>query len=104
MGQLAALLTLTPAEAALIFRESRNSYAILGMNEFEIAYGAILPDSIVQALEQVKADGVFGKVEPFLVVWISDSDAEIIFESVRLLNPPAVVGEFNREFGSVRTV
>lgn len=74
------------------------------MNEFEIAYGAILPDSIVQALEQVKADGVFGKVEPFLVVWISDSDAEIIFESVRLLNPPAVVGEFNREFGSVRTV
>jgi hypothetical protein len=72
------------------------------MDEFEIAHAMVLIDSIVQGLELAKARGAFGKDAPLLVVWISDSDMEIIFGSVRRLNSSAVAGDFIRAFDSDR--
>lgn len=70
------------------------------MDEFEVTHANVLLDSIVQGIETAKASGVFGGSEPFLVVWISDSDAEVMVESARRLNSSAVAAEFMREFGS----
>jgi hypothetical protein len=54
---------------------------------------------VVQGCETAKAGGVFGANELFLVVWISDSDHEIMRKSVRQLNSPPVASEFLSEFG-----
>ena len=70
------------------------------MDEFEIAHANALLYAIVQGLETAKAGGVFGSSEPFLVVWIADSDDEVVVESARRLNSATVVEEFMREFGS----
>lgn len=70
------------------------------MDEYEVAHADVLLDSIVQGIEAAKTGGVFGSSEPFLVVWISDSGANIMVESAQRLNPTAVATEFMREFGS----
>jgi len=70
------------------------------MDEFEVAHANALLDSLVQGLEAAKADGVFGGSDPFLVVWISDSNHEIMVESARRLNSREMATEFVREFGS----
>jgi len=64
------------------------------MDEFEVTHANILLDSIMQGLEAAKGGCVFGRSEPFLVVWISDSDEEIVVESARRLNSTATVREF----------
>jgi hypothetical protein len=43
--------------------------------------------------------GVFGGSEIYLAMWISDSGHEIMAQSVRRLNVPAVVKEYMAEFG-----
>jgi hypothetical protein len=70
------------------------------MDEFEVAHAKALLDSIVKGPEAAKAGRAFGRSEPFLVVWISDSGHEIMGESARRLNSTAVATEFMREFGS----
>jgi hypothetical protein len=69
------------------------------MDELEVAHADALFDAVVRGLEAAKAGGAFGGSKPFLVVWISDSDHEIMAESVRRLNSKAVAREFMREFG-----
>ena len=70
------------------------------LDEFELAHANALLDSIVQGLQAARARGVFGGSEPFLVVWISDSNPEIMIQSARRLNPTQVAADFAREFGS----
>lgn len=69
------------------------------MDEFEVAYSNGLLGAIVSGLNAAKNAGVFGDEEPFLVVWISDSDEAIMTESVKQLNSPAIANEFMVEFG-----
>jgi hypothetical protein len=68
------------------------------MDEFEVAHANVLLESIVRGLETAKAEGVFGKSEPFLVVWISDSGHQILVESARRHNSASVAAEFIKEF------
>jgi hypothetical protein len=69
------------------------------MDEFEVAHADSLLEAIVRGLEVAKTEGAFGGKEPFLAVWFSDSDHNVIFESVRRLNSEVVVSEFMSEFG-----
>jgi hypothetical protein len=68
------------------------------MDEFELAHSNALLNAVLRGLEAARDGGSFGDIEPFLAVWISDSDHEIMFESVRRLNSAAIVREFMREF------
>jgi len=76
--------------------EDEDSYLI---DEYKILHSDALLEATVRGLEIVKENGVFGAKNPFLVVWISDSDHEIMNESVRRLNSEAVVRDFIAEFG-----
>jgi Domain of unknown function (DUF4303) len=69
------------------------------MDEFEVAHANTLLEVVVRGLEAAKASRAFGGVEPFIVVWISDSGHKIIAESVRRLNSETVAKEFMHEFG-----
>ena len=69
------------------------------MDEYEVAHANALLEAVVCGLEAAKAAGTFGGVVPFLVVWISDSGHEIMAQSVRRLNTPAVIKEYLAEFG-----
>jgi hypothetical protein len=69
------------------------------MDEIEVAYSKGLLEALVSGLNAAKATGVFGGKDPFLVVWLSDSDETIMTESVRHLNPLAIADEFIAEFG-----
>lgn len=71
----------------------------LWMDEFEIAHSNRLLEAVLQGLESAKEAGAFGKKDPYLVVWIADSDHSILSESAQRLNTPAVAREFMREFG-----
>ena len=68
------------------------------LDDFQIAHSRALLDAVVAGLQQAQASGVFGVGEKFLVVWISDSDHEVMADSARQLNPPAVAREFVDEF------
>lgn len=46
-------------------------------------------------MKEAKANGAFGNKEPFLAIWISDSEDDIIFESVKQLNSESVSSEFH---------
>ena len=69
------------------------------MDEIEVAYSKGLLEAFVSGLNVAKATGTFGSKEPFLVVWVSDSEETIMTESVRRLNSPAIVNEFIAVFG-----
>jgi hypothetical protein len=69
------------------------------MDEFEVAHANALLDAVVRGLQVAKENGAFGSVEPFLVVWLSDSGHAIMADSVRRLNTEAVASGFMREFG-----
>jgi hypothetical protein len=69
------------------------------MDKFEVAHANALLDAVVRGLVDAKHAGVFGRAEPFLAVWISDSGHPIITGSVHRLNPPEVAEEFMKEFG-----
>ena len=69
------------------------------MDDLEVAHAEVLLESIIQGIEAAKTGGVFGAADPFLVVWISDSDDEVMERSVRRLNSAAVATDFLSEFG-----
>lgn len=69
------------------------------MDELELAHADALYEAIVQGLETARAGGTFGESEPFLVVWISDSDHAIMLESAKRLNSGVVAAEFTSQFG-----
>ena len=69
------------------------------LDDAEEAYANSLLKSILQGLEAARAEGVFGPKEPFVAIWIPDSDHDIIFKAVRRLNSAKVIREFMAEFG-----
>ncbi len=69
------------------------------MDEFEKAHSDALLDAVVRGLEVAKNVGAFGESEPFLAVWIADSDHEILPKSVRRLNSELITRDFLLEFG-----
>ncbi|GGG48308.1 hypothetical protein GCM10011414_17600 [Croceivirga lutea] len=56
--------------------------------------------TILSVLKELKNEGLFNleKNNPFLVIWISDSESEIIYKSVKELNSQDVIEEFEYEF------
>lgn len=68
------------------------------MDEYEILHSDALLEAIVRGLEIASHNGVFGTKNPFLVVWISDSDHKITNESVSRLNSEIVTRDFMVEF------
>ena len=56
--------------------------------------------TILSVLKELKNEGLFNleKSSPFLVIWISDSESEIKFKSVKELNAQEVIEEFKSEF------
>lgn len=56
--------------------------------------------TILSALKELKNEGLFNleKNNPFLVIWISDSESKIIYESVKELNSQKTIKEFESEF------
>lgn len=69
------------------------------MDEVQVAFANGLLDSVLCGLKQAQQLGTFDGIAPFLVIWISDSSCEIIYESVQQLNRPDVVASFMAEFG-----
>jgi hypothetical protein len=69
------------------------------MDEFEMTLSESLLGAVLQRLKVAKEGAPFGRQEPILAVWVSDSDHPIIAESVRRLNPQEVAREFLAEFG-----
>ena len=69
------------------------------MDEYEILHSDALLEAIIRGLEIASHNGVFGRKNPFLVVWISDSDHKITNESVHRLNYQAITRDFIAEFG-----
>jgi hypothetical protein len=68
------------------------------LDAFEVAHADLVYHSILDGLAQARALGVFGAPPPFLAVWVSDSAAEIVAESVRRLNGRDVVETWDRVF------
>jgi hypothetical protein len=69
------------------------------MDEFEIVHANALLEAVVCGLKTAKQAGAFGNANPFLAVWISGSDCEIMVKSVQRLNSAAVAAEFEATFG-----
>ena len=70
------------------------------MDDFELAHIQSYFDTFLRALHELKDEGVFAfrNVEPYLLIWISDSGHEIIHRSVEELNSVQTVREFKSEF------
>ena len=70
------------------------------MDESEIQHVARIHQTLLDALGELLHEGVFnlGPTQPFLAIWISDSEHEIIFRSVAELNQREVVRQFQEEF------
>lgn len=98
-GFAAANALLVEANTRFASMHSKDEDDDYMMDEFEVAHANALLDSIVQGLQAAKGSGAFGDLDPFLVVWISDSGREIMVNSVRRLNSATVAEEFIREFG-----
>jgi Domain of unknown function (DUF4303) len=97
-GEVNDFLNHTNAQyASMRTRDGRNyEYE---MDEFAPRYSDALLEGMIQGLAAAKDAGVFGSKERFLAVWITDSNHEVIVNSVRRLNAAAVAGEFVNEFG-----
>lgn len=69
------------------------------MDEFEIAHITKLYKAILKALIKLRHDGIFGSIDNFVIIWIPDSDDEIIYQSAKALNSASVYETFIAEFG-----
>lgn len=77
-------------------KENPNNFV---MDELKIAYINKLHEAILKALLELRRDGIFGNDNNFVVIWIPDSDEEIIFRSAKVLNSVTVYDRFISEFG-----
>jgi hypothetical protein len=69
------------------------------MDAVEIEYSNILLNSLLEGLKASRKLNVFGpNVDPFLVIWISDSKHKIMKESVSQLNSSHVSNEVKAAF------
>ncbi|MEO1763273.1 MAG: DUF4303 domain-containing protein [Cyanobacteria bacterium J06629_18] len=69
------------------------------MDEFEIAHVKKLHNAILNALIKLRREGLFGSYENFVIIWIPDSDDEIIYRSAKALNSASIYEKFMSEFG-----
>lgn len=69
------------------------------MDEYEIAHISNFHNAFLSALQELIDENVFDIADRFIAIWISDSDHDIIYKSVRELNSDSVAGEFMEEFG-----
>lgn len=79
-----------------IIKEDPNNFV---MDEFEIAHITKLHNAILTALIELRDDGIFGNSNNFVIIWIPDSDDEIIYQSAKALNSTSVYESFITEFG-----
>ncbi len=70
-----------------------------GTDRLKAAYAAGLLDAVLGGFRTAVANYAFGDADPFLAIWISDSDHPIMAESVGWLNSEDVAEEFMAEFG-----
>ncbi|BAY83810.1 hypothetical protein NIES267_33040 [Calothrix parasitica NIES-267] len=80
----------------LHIKEDSNNFL---MDEFEIAHVTKLHNAILKALIELRYDGIFGSNDNFVIIWIPDSDDEIIYQSAKVLNSASVYETFMAEFG-----
>lgn len=69
------------------------------IDEFEIAYIKKLHKVILIALTELRNDEIFGSNDNFVIIWIPDSDDEIIYQSAKVLNSDSIYNSFISEFG-----
>lgn len=77
-------------------KEDPNNFV---MDELEIAHIEKLHNAILTALIELRDDGIFGSNNNFVIIWIPDSDDEIIYQSAKALNSASVYETFIAEFG-----
>ncbi len=77
-------------------KEDPNNFV---MDEFEIAHVTKLHNAILKALIELRNDRIFGSNDNFVIIWIPDSDDEIIYQSAKVLNSAFVYETFMAEFG-----
>jgi hypothetical protein len=68
-------------------------------DEEEIAFLKRFYSIHLEALLRLRSEGTFG-AETFVVIWVSDSDDDIMIKSARLLNSPTIFRRFATQFGS----
>lgn len=69
------------------------------MDQFEIAHADKLLDTILNAMITLRHEGVIGGDRSFAVIWIPDSDHDIIYKSVKELNSDTVIEAFMKMAG-----
>ncbi|MBI1247819.1 DUF4303 domain-containing protein [bacterium] len=67
-------------------------------SELERAMFDKVNNDILQALLQLKVDGTFTK-DDYVIIWIPDSDYDIMTKSAKALNSPEIFEQFSAEFG-----
>lgn len=105
--ELDALASITPMLTALNetfadLHRGRKPEGDYAMDRFERAHIRAYQDTLLQAMRELRQEGVFAfpNAEPYLVIWLSDSGSEIMWRSVKELNCPETVSAFLGEFGS----
>jgi hypothetical protein len=67
------------------------------MDDYELAFVAKINRAILSALMALKQNGTFAD-ETYLIIWFSDSDAEIMNESAKALNNAQIYEQYASEF------
>lgn len=68
-------------------------------DEEEIAFQTRFYSAHLEALLRLRNEGVF-EDDTFLVIWVTDSDDDIMNKSAKLLNSPATYERFAAQFGN----
>ncbi|MBE9119771.1 DUF4303 domain-containing protein [Tychonema sp. LEGE 07199] len=69
------------------------------MDDWEIAHATKLLAAILTAMNELRHDSLIGGDESFAVIWIPDSDLDIMKQSAKTLNSSGVYETFIKEFG-----
>ncbi|MCC5650094.1 DUF4303 domain-containing protein [Nostoc sp. XA013] len=76
-----------------------NNHDDYAMDDWEIAHAEKLLTTILTAMTELRHDGLIGGDKSFAIIWISDSDCDIMRQSAKVLNSDAVYKTFMKEFG-----
>jgi hypothetical protein len=68
-------------------------------DEEEIAFLTRFYSIHLEALLRLRREGAFG-ADTFVVIWVTDSDDDIMIKSAKLLNSPTTYARFVAQFGS----
>ena len=67
------------------------------LDEYEVAFVAKTNRAILNAMLELKKNGTFDN-NTYLIIWFSDSDYDIMNDSAKALNEPAVYEQYASEF------